>query len=58
MSEVLGLDALQFGLVAGRRVLRRPQQYQLKRFKVHRSFWHPGVRGLPAPALQRVTSMP
>jgi hypothetical protein len=28
---------LEFGLVVVRRVLRRPQQHQLERFKIHTS---------------------
>ena len=37
MRQVLPLDALEFRLVVVRRVLRRPQQHQLKRFKIHMS---------------------
>src|SRR5215831_8160451 len=48
---MLGLNARQLGVVMDRCVLRPPQQYQLKRFKVHRLIVapRPVAPGQPGP---------
>jgi len=40
MRQVLPLDAFKFRVVVVRRIRRPAQQYQLKRFEIHTSFWH------------------